>query len=82
MNKNYPICVIIVLTAIGGQGLISLKIEQVLESINLITLLIHSLTPLSLLLQDSLKLLQLETGISTLFLEVDYKTYGLYMTKS
>ena len=78
VNRNFPQCIIAALSTVGSLGLISIEIEQLLESISLITALIYLSTLYSHLLQDSLELIQLEAKLSTLVLEIDYELFTIF----
>ena len=66
--------------SIGGLGLHLLEHES-LEAIGLLTLLSLSSMPSAVLIRDSLELLQLEAGVTSLVMEVGYSKFEEYITK-
>jgi len=76
INRNYLSVIITVHLALGSLGLKLIKIEQIIESINLFISLCISITPIVYLLRESLEMMQLESGLLQLVLELDYKSFG------
>ena len=66
--------------AIGGLGLDSIEIEQMVESINLFILLYQLAIPMAYLLRESLELMQLESNLDQPVLEVSYKVHSKLVT--
>ena len=75
VNQNYPVVMISMHSAVGGLGLGSLELEQMVEAINLFVSLFNSDTSSSKLLIDSLELLQVDVGLDCLVLEQDFNKY-------
>ena len=66
--------------SLGGLGLPSLEVEQLVEAINLITTLFGSKTPSYPLLCDLLELMQLEIGLGYPVVEANFDLYGHLIT--
>ena len=81
INRYFPAAIITIPASIGDLGLYSLEYESLVEVIGLLTLLSLYLTPSAVLIRDSLELLQLEAGISSLVLETDYSKFEGYIIK-
>ena len=62
--------------AVGGLGLGSLEVEQIIEAINLVILLFNLPTLASYLLRESLEYMQLESDLSILVLESKCSKFG------
>ena len=67
--------------AVGGLGLGSIEVEQIIEASNLFVILYLSQTLSSQLLQDSLELMQVEVGLDCPVLEENYSDFGHLVTK-
>ena len=67
--------------AVGGLGLELIELEQVFKVVGLVIVLVLSPTSSAYLLIKSLELMQLEVGLSSLVLEVDYKPFESLVTK-
>ena len=69
------------LVVLGSLNLPSLKIEETIEVCDLIVSLAISNTPSTILLRDSIKLLQIEVAINKPILEVQYGKYRSIVIK-
>ena len=65
----------------GGLGLGSIEVEQMIEAYNLFIILYLSLTPSTPLLKDSLELMQIETRLDSLVFEENYSDYRYLVTR-
>ena len=67
--------------AVGGLGLGSIEVEQIIEASNLFVTLYLSQIPSSQLLRDSLELMQVEVGLDCPVLEENYLDFRYLVTK-
>ena len=81
INRNFPITMIPASPVIGSLGLCSLKLEQDLEQLSLLTTFWPNETLSKPLLTTSLELLQLEAGSSKFILYLSFDTCSHLTTK-
>ena len=73
INRNFLTLMISVSTLLDRLKLPSLEVEEAVKAIDLIILLYNSPTLAKFLLQDSIELLELESGLIKPILESDYE---------